>query len=313
MAMNWYPGDDRVYFSDTEAEKLHDKTAYKILSTEGELHDIVVWSLMESLDDHDLEQIQEAVGDPRVRWYAGRIKEWRKQHLREKAALDPNNLNARKLLKDYKERKKGKIVEARRQLRRRFDGLDHDLQVEVAKAFLLQPCKTDRDFMYRKLTSHVFWDESLLDVVKHLWETTFETGLAQVVAQRAERDYVRKYYSMLVGKCRYGDLCIKMGEVPEKGKLSPWSYLYVMSLTGSKLKPKEGRQAVLGVVLDYLHDTLEEIDKLDIFEIRHVKMMMLYLGMQGATDEILAIRHAARRLAEAPPNAWEEIIVEEWI
>ena len=255
MAMNWFPGDDRVYFSDTEAEKLHDKTAYKILSTEGELHDIVVWSLMESLDDHDLEQIQEAVGDPRVRWYAGRIKEWRKQHLREKAALDPNNLNARKLLKDYKERKKGKIVEARRQLRRRFDGLDHDLQVEVAKAFLLQPCKTDRDFMYRKLTSHVFWDESLLEVVKHLWETTFETGLAQVVAQRAERDYVRKYYSMLVGKCRYGDLCIKMGEVPEKGRLSPWSYLYVMSLTGSKLKPKEGRQAVLGVVLDYLHDT----------------------------------------------------------
>ena len=73
MATNLFSGDDRIYFSDAEAEKLHDKTAYKILSSEGELHDVVVWALMESLDDDDLMQIREAVDDSRVRWYTGRI------------------------------------------------------------------------------------------------------------------------------------------------------------------------------------------------------------------------------------------------
>ena len=92
--------DDRIYFSDTDAEKLHDKTAYKILSSEGELHDIVVWALMESLDDDDLMQIREAVDDSRVRWYTDRIKKWRKEHAREAAAQDPVNFNARGLLKD---------------------------------------------------------------------------------------------------------------------------------------------------------------------------------------------------------------------
>ena len=304
--------DDRIYFSDTEAEKLHDKTAYKILSSEGELHDIVVWALMESLDDDDLMQIREAVDDSRVRWYTDRIKKWRKEHAREAAAQDPVNFNARGLLKDYVERRKGKIVEARRQLRRRFDGLDHDLQVEVAKAFLRQPCRTDREFMYRKLTSGIFWDDCLLEILKYLWENTYESGLAQVIAQRAEKDYVRRHYKKLVGKCRYGDLCIKIGAVPEKERLTPWSYLYVTYQAGCKLKPKEGRQAVLGVVLNYLHKTQEVIEKLDIFEVEHVKMMMLYLGMQHATDEIVAIQHAARRVAEASPDDWENMIAEEW-
>ena len=312
MATNLFSGDDRIYFSDAEAEKLHDKTAYQILSSEGELHDVVVWALMESLDDDDLMQIREAVDDSRVRWYTGRIKEWRKQHARDVAAQDPVNLKARSLLKDYTEHRKGKIVEARRQLRRRFDGLDHDLQVEVAKAFLRQPCRTDREFMYRKLTSGIFWDDSLLEILKDMWSTTYEPGLAQVIAQRAERDFVRRHYKKLVGKCRYGDLCIKIGEVPEKERLTPWSYLFVTYAAGCKLKPKEGRQAVLGVVLDYLHKTQEVIEKLDIFEVEHVKMMMLYLGMQHATDEIVAIQRAARRVAEAPPEDWENIIAEEW-
>lgn len=313
MAWNWFTGDDRVYFSDTEAEKLHDKTVYEILSTDGDLHDIVVWALVESLDDHDLVQIREAVDDVHVHGRSEQIEKWRKQSAREAKVRDPYNQNARKLLKDYSERRKGKIVEARRQLRRRFDGLDHDLQVEVAKAFLQQTCRTDREFMYKKLTSGIFWDGCLLGIVKNLWETTFDPGLAQVIAMRAERDYVKPYYKILVGKCRYGDLCIKIGEVPEKERLTPWSYLFVMYAIKGKLKPKEGRQTVLGVVLDYLHKTSEVIETLDIFEVEHVKMMMLYLGMQGAIDEIMAIQHAARRLAEAPPEAWEEIIVEEWI
>ena len=304
--------DDRICFSDTEAEKLHDKTAYKILSTEGELHEVVVWALMESLDDCDLMQIREAVDDPRVRWYTDRIQKWRKEHAREVAAQNPFNMKARGLLKDFAERRKGKVTEARRQLRRRFDGLDHDLQVEVAKAFLKQPCRTDREFMYRKLTSGIFWDDCLLETLKSMWESTFERGLAQVIACHAERDYVRKYYKMLVGNCRYGDLCIKMGEVPDKERLTPWSYLFVTYAAGCGLQPKEGRQAVLGVVLNYLHKTQEVIDKLDIFEVEHVKMMMLYLGMQHATDEIVAIQRAARRVAEAPPDAWENIIAEEW-
>jgi len=314
MNYELFPLDGIPNYSDEEAEKLHDRTVYDMMKAAGgDLEEAVVWALLESLDEDDLRQMREAVTDERVRWRTRQIEVWRRQARREAASEDPVNLNAHRLLKDYSERRKGRIVEARKQLRHRFDGLDHDLQTEVARAFLLSPCRTDRDYMYRRLSSGVFWDESLLEVIKTLWETTHETNLSKVIVKRCERDYVRKHYHRLVGNCRYGDLCIKMGEVREKERLKPWSYLYVMHKAGCRLKPGEGRQAVLGVVMDYIHNDSEDVTRvLDIFEVPHVRKMMLYLGMQSATGEIMALSRAAERLVKAGPDEWERIITEEW-
>ena len=268
-------------------------------------------ALMSSLSDQRLAWVRETMADEPEAFMAQRIVNWRKDIRRQEEAADPVNLPAVALLEDYEERRKGKIVGARKQLRRRFDGLDHDLQVAVAKAFLNQSCQTDRDFMYKKLASGVFWDDCLTEIVENLWVETQDRRLAVVVARRARKEFVQRHFGELQGCCSYSDLCLKIGEVPDKDRLSPWTYLYVMSKIGGDLKPREGRQAVFGLVLQHIRESDPLPERLDIYEIPHVSRMLLYLGIMKELDEIIAIQRTSTHLSEARPDEWEGIIVNE--
>ena len=276
------------------------------------IYEPVTRALLTSLDDEWLARIRETMSHEEIVWDARRIQDWRKKTAREQAAQDPVNLPAVELLEDYVERRKGKVVEARKQLRRRFDGLDHDLQVKVARAFLTQPCQSDREFMYKKLASGVFWDDSLTSLVENLWVATQDRKLAVVVARRARRAFVRRHFHELDHNCAYADLCIGAGEIPDEDRLSPWTYLFVMSRIGGKLRPREGRQAVLNVVLQYLQSPEEKPEKLELFDVPHVSRMTLYLGAMGEVDEVLALQRFATLFSKAKPEDREALIAREW-
>ena len=62
------------------------------------------------------------------------------------------------VLKEYVERHKGKIVEARKELQRRFNGLDWNIQKKILIAHL-KSSKSDREWAYTLLLN--YWDERL--------------------------------------------------------------------------------------------------------------------------------------------------------
>ena len=61
------------------------------------------------------------------------------------------------VLKEYIERQKGKVVEARKELQRRFNGLDWNIQKKILVAHL-KSSKSDREWAYSLLLN--YWDKS---------------------------------------------------------------------------------------------------------------------------------------------------------
>lgn len=293
-------------------EKLQMRVFHFVTAAWPFLDGPVTNALLTLLDDQWLDRVSEDLSHEDIYWNVRRIQDWRKRVAKEAKAKDPVNLPAEALLDDYAERRKGRIVEARKQLRRRFDGLDHDMQFAVAEAFLYQDCKSDRDFIYGKLVSGVFWDDSLQKTVESLWERTGDRKLAVVVARRARKEFVRAHFSDLEHWCPYADLCIGVGEVPDKMRMSPWTYLFVMSRIGGKLKPMEGRRIILDVIRDYIHSDEEKPARLDVFDIPHVSRMLLYLGALKEFDEICAIQRVATAIAKVPEEDWEGIIADSY-
>lgn len=66
------------------------------------------------------------------------------------------NRPIRFVLKEYIERKKGKVVEARKELQRRFNGLDWNIQKKILLAHLISS-KSDREWAYPLLLN--YWNE----------------------------------------------------------------------------------------------------------------------------------------------------------
>lgn len=56
-------------------------------------------------------------------------------------AKQKRNRPIRLVLKEYIERQKGKIVDAREELHRRFDGLDWSIQRKILLALVIKPIR----------------------------------------------------------------------------------------------------------------------------------------------------------------------------
>ena len=93
------------------------------------------------------------------------------------------------MLRNYEERKKGCVQEARRELQWRFDFLDWSVQRRTMLA-MLQGTKGDRDWTCHKMYHR--WDKSFLPVVKKVWEQYHEEKASWLIIKYAEIDYLLK-------------------------------------------------------------------------------------------------------------------------
>ena len=81
------------------------------------------------------------------------------------------NRPASTLIKEYIEKKKGRMSEARAELHRRFDYLDYSQQKKILVAHL-KSSMSDRQWAYPRLLD--YWDDSFMPIVKELWEEYHE-------------------------------------------------------------------------------------------------------------------------------------------
>lgn len=80
------------------------------------------------------------------------------------------NYPIQEVLDDYVNHRKGKLAEAKRQLRKRFDGQDHDMQEQIMLTFMELGNLQERNFVYEKLYGDDFWVDAYIPLVEAWWE-----------------------------------------------------------------------------------------------------------------------------------------------
>ena len=136
-------------------------------------------------------------------------------------------------MKGYMDKKSGKVDESRKEIKRRFDGLDWRYQKQILFSFL-QSCATDRDWAYRKLYSS--WDDCFIPTLQELWEKYHETPLSWLIIQFFPIDFVKKHIDELDEGRNYFFLYKRMGDnkdfVLDPTRLNEADLLHVRNMRG---------------------------------------------------------------------------------
>lgn len=214
--------------------------------------------------------------DPELAILADHILRHRK---RERKPSHRLNYPIQEVLDDYVNHRKGKLAEAKRQLRKRFDGQDHDMQEQIMLTFMELGNLQERNFVYEKLYGDDFWVDAYIPLVEAWWEEFHDPEMAKVVVKRCSRRYLFKHLEELKG---YG--------------------MHIVQC--------EGSHAVLETVRDYLlkHG---KVSVETIYAVPHVRRMVAQLGEMGMTGDILALDAFDLRMCHLSQKEWVRTVIKE--
>ena len=155
------------------------------------------------------------------------------------------------LIKNYTNKKSGKVPESRKEIQRRFDYLDWKDQKKIMQAFL-ESGKTDRLWVYTKLLDN--WDKSFEPRVKELWEQSHEGIIFWVVTHHFPTKYLSENIDKFTDDRDYYFICLRLAEdksyIIDRSKLSITDYLSVLYHTGRSLSDGEARDLLYKTVYD---------------------------------------------------------------
>ncbi len=155
------------------------------------------------------------------------------------------------LIKNYVNKKSGKVSESRDEIKQRFSGLDWKDQKKILDAFL-ESCASDREWAYGKLID--YWDESFLPKVKELWETSHEYKCSWSVIRYFPLEYITEHMDEFTDERDYYFICLRLAKdkdyVINRAKLSKVDYLAVLYHTDRIISCKDALETLFGVVRD---------------------------------------------------------------
>ena len=142
------------------------------------------------------------------------------------------------LIKNYRDKKSGKVSAARNEIQWRFDALDWRHQKQILPDFL-RSGKGDRNWVSRQMFTH--WDDSFIPVVKDVWEQYHETPLSWVVIRYLPIDYIKANMDVLSAGRNYFFICKRLINDSEfrvdKERLYESDYLSLMILKKCEIWP----------------------------------------------------------------------------
>lgn len=265
-------------------------------------------ALMQRLDDAELEFIAEG-DDFDLGYIATKILKYRKKRAKPKNITHRLNYPIEEVLEDYVSRHTGKVVEAKRQLKKRFDGLDHDMQEKVMMALMAHGNFAERNFIYEKLYGEEFWTDDYIPLIQRWWEEFHDGKMAKVIVKYCSREYILNHLEELEGLCSYATLCLRTGLPPKEDRLNPRTYLYVLKTIGGQMGFHEGRRIVFKHIREYLYEEGEGNPVCSIYEIPYVKRMMAYLGEMGLVDEIMALDAFDKQMHPVHRKDWGTAVI----
>ncbi len=108
------------------------------------------------------------------------------------------------LIRNYKDKKSGKVTVSREEIQWRFRCLDWKDQKKILVAFL-NSGKVDREWAYSQLLDN--WDDSFMPLIIELWETYHETKCSWLVIRYSPLEYVKKHMNEFDGERDYFFIC----------------------------------------------------------------------------------------------------------
>ncbi len=174
------------------------------------------------------------------------------------------NQPIRRLLRDFEDKKSGKVVESRREIRRRFDYLDRPQQVRFLKA-CFQSCKSDREWAYEEVTAH--WDPKFRDIISDLWHEFHEGGARRCIVKHFPIEFVAQEIESLDNKDTYYDLCLRLcyyGKFSiDKNRLTPLQVLSLYVKTGYEASDAEIIAQLYRLLINVATDDYLLFEKID--------------------------------------------------
>ena len=153
------------------------------------------------------------------------------------------------LLKQFTDKKSGKVASSRVKLKDRFAQQDFLSQRKIIKAFLFGS-KLDREWAYGRLKCN--WDNFFSNDIKTLWEKYHDAECKLIVIRFLPTDYILENLSSLDSDENYSWLCTRLINLPQfqldKDRLSKcphifWSgeieYLYILAKSKSHIEEGE--------------------------------------------------------------------------
>lgn len=167
------------------------------------------------------------------------------------------------LLKQYADKKSGKVGVSRPKLQDRFDKQDFQVQRKILKAFLAG-AKRDREWAYKKLSGN--WDAFFADDIKALWEEYHDKDCERVVLRFLPEDYIIENLPLLDCDENYSWLCTRLINHPQfhfdKERLSKcdhiyWGpddveYLYILAKSKSSIERDEATRILYKMLIAQL-------------------------------------------------------------
>ena len=118
-----------------------------------------------------------------------------------------HNTPASTLIKNYQNKKSGKVTVSRREIQQRFNGMEWRHQKKILLAFI-NACNSDREWASRKMFA--FWDNSFVPVVRSLWEQNHEMSLSWLILRYFPKDYLKQNMACLSKGRNYYYLCQRL-------------------------------------------------------------------------------------------------------
>ncbi len=226
----------------------------------------VLKALVHTLNKAELLMLQKKLKRGSSKWSVGR-------KLCEEASIvlnkiePPRNESISVLLKDFINKKGGRVAESRIKLRDRFSKQSSQIQRKILKA-MLHASKQDRIWAYNRL--NYSWDGFFFEDVQDLWEQYHEKECGTVVIKHFPKEYVYDNLSALDIQGNYTNLCIKLIHHTkfqiDKERLKEdfvfydypeVEYLYILAKSKSKIEEGEATHTLFNQMAVFIntHDT----------------------------------------------------------
>ena len=168
------------------------------------------------------------------------------------------------LIRNYVNKKSGKVSESRDEIKTRFDYLDWTDQKKFLMEFL-DGCMSDRKWAYMKLTS--YWDKSFEPKVKERWEHLHEPECSRCIIRFFPISYVMENMHYFTSPIDNYNLCLRFAEDPEyvidRTKLSAIDYLSVIYYSDRSLSEEEATD----ILFEIIHDLCENGFEVEDFDL----------------------------------------------
>lgn len=221
------------------------------------------------------------------------------------------------LIRNFTDKKSGKVSVSREEIKWRFDCLDWKDQKKILLAFL-DSGMSDREWAYTKLLD--YWDKSFESKVRDVWEKYHEYRCSWVVIRYFPLDYVTTHTDEFTDERDYYFISLRLAQDKnyqiDRSRLSATDYLALLHHSGREIPAGEARDVLFGIIHDCclkdeafmrLEHTGEgrRANVITLANFREVRLAIYYLEKLGMDDVVSQFEQWNETVEEAIYNSPE--------